>query len=92
MKREVIMRRKIMSEKTIDVRNKYIQEIMDITAKLNQLEKGRIYELTNAQIDGYLATNVNQLRKMIAGLIVKIEYGKDSIEDEILEIMGDREC
>ena len=38
-------------DKKIDVRNKYSVELMNINNKLNQLEKGRIYDLTNAQTD-----------------------------------------
>jgi hypothetical protein len=78
---------KIMDKK-VDVTNKYNHEILDIKDKLRQLENGRVYELSKAQIDGYLATNVAQLRRMIAELIYKIEYGKDSISDELSEALG----
>ena len=36
-------------DKKIDVRNKYSVELMNINNKLNQLEKGRMYNLTNAR-------------------------------------------
>lgn len=39
------------------------------------------------QMDGYLATNVAQLRRMIAELIYKVEYGKDSTSDDLLEAL-----
>lgn len=74
-----------MSDKKIDVTNKYSHEIIDIKNKLQQLENGRIYEMTGAQMDGYLATNIDQLKKMIAELIEKIEYDEDSISDQLSE-------
>jgi len=64
----------------------YHREIQDIHNKLVQLENGRIYELTGAQGDGYLLTNTQQLRKMIAQLINKIDKDLPSIEDEIATI------
>ena len=51
-----------MSEKKIDITQKYNREILEIKNKLNQLEQGRIYELSRAQMDGYLATNIGQLK------------------------------
>lgn len=45
----------------VDVRNKYQGELINIKNQLNQLEKGRIYELTNAKMDGYLSTNIDRL-------------------------------
>ena len=70
-------------DKKVDVINKYDNEIMEIKNKLNQLEKCRVYELTNAKMDGYLSTNIEQLRDMIADLLYKIEYGKESIGERI---------
>jgi len=61
-------------------------EIQEIANKLRQLENSRIYELSGAQMDGYLTTNIQQLKKMIAQLIDKIEYGKDSITNELSDI------
>ena len=80
-----------MADKKIDVRNKYSHEIQDISNKLTQLEQGRIYENTGARMDGSLATNIEQLKKMLSKLIFKIEYDKDSIDDEIVEIFGKTE-
>ena len=40
-------------DKKIDVRNKYSVELMNINNKLNQLEKGRIYNLTNGWLPFY---------------------------------------
>lgn len=70
-------------EEKVDIMKRYEREIMDIKNKLDKLEKGRIYELTKSKMDGYLSTNIEQLRKMIWELIYKIEYDKDSMNDEI---------
>ncbi|MFB9990005.1 hypothetical protein [Bacillus benzoevorans] len=70
-------------DKKVDVKNKYAGELMKINNKLNQLEKGRIYDLTNAQMDGYLSTNIEQLREMIEDLIYKIEYDEESISEKL---------
>lgn len=74
-----------MSDKKVDITGKYSREIQNIKNKLQQLEDGRIYEKTGAQMDGYLATNIGQLRKMIAELLYKIEYDKDSLNDQLSE-------
>lgn len=66
----------------------YTHELNEINNKLNQLEHGRIYELSRAQMDGYLATNVSQLRKMIAELLHKIQNGEDGTAEELAEIMN----
>ena len=66
----------------------YSHEVDDIVNKLNQLERGRIYELSNAQMDGYLATNVAQLRKMIAELLSKIQNGEDGTAEKLAEVMN----
>lgn len=66
----------------------YSHELNEISNKLNQMEHGRIYELSGAQMDGYLATNVTQLRKMIAELLHKIQNGEDGTAEELAEIMN----
>ena len=70
-------------DKKIDVRNKYSVELMNINNKLNQLEKGRIYNRTNAQMDGYLSTNIEQLRETIEDLIYKVEYYGESDNERL---------
>ncbi|MEW4271735.1 hypothetical protein [Priestia megaterium] len=70
-----------MSE-PLGIREKYSREIQDIGNKLRDLENGRIYELTDAQMDGYLATNIGKLRDMLQDLIVKIDTQAPSINDE----------
>lgn len=70
-------------EKKIDIVNKYQHEILNIKNKLNQLDKGRVYEISDIKQDGYLSTNVDQLREMISDLIYKIEYGEEPATERI---------
>lgn len=65
----------------------YSHELNNIRNKLDQMECGRIYELSRAQMDGYLATNVEQLREMIADLLYKIQNGEDGRIEELAVIM-----
>ncbi|TEB11765.1 hypothetical protein Psfp_03894 [Pelotomaculum sp. FP] len=75
-----------MSNKIIDITGKYGREIKDIRHKLTQLKNGRIYDLSGVQGDGYLSTNINQLKEMLTELIYKIEYGKDSDNDKLSDL------
>ncbi|MBQ6995621.1 MAG: hypothetical protein IJN64_14210 [Lachnospiraceae bacterium] len=61
-----------MSEQKLgyEISKRYSHELTNIYNKLEQLEKGRIYELSEVSMDGYLATNIGQLRKMIDELLV----------------------
>lgn len=65
----------------------YSFELEEIRNKLVQMESGRIYELSGAQMDGYLATNIRQLRKMIAVLLSKIQNGSEGTDEELATIM-----
>ncbi len=76
-------------DKKIDVTGRYQQELLDIKNKLNQLENDRYYEKSGIKNDGYLATNIQALRRSIADLIYKIEYGEDSIIEKIHKVLGD---
>lgn len=79
-----------MNEKKLDyeISKKYSHELQEISNKLNQLEKGRIYELSGATMDGYLATNVGQLEKMIGELLAKIQEGEDGTAERLANIVG----
>jgi len=58
------------------------------------LDSLKMVEFTNyprCKMDGYLATNVAQLRRMIAELIYKVEYGKDSTSDDLSEALDKME-
>lgn len=69
-----------------DLKDRYSYEINEIGNKLSQLEAGRIYENGGSKMDGSLATNIKQLRKMIAKLLVKIQNGEDGTDDEIAKL------
>ncbi|EJR24621.1 hypothetical protein [Bacillus cereus] len=77
-------------EKLINVKNAYSTEVLEIKNKLNQLESGRIQEISHAGMDGSLAHNIQALRKMLNDLFNKIEYGKDSIDDEISTLFDNK--
>ena len=79
-----------MSEKKLDyeISKKYSHELQEIRNKLDQLEKGRIYELSGATMDGYLATNIDQLKKMIGELLSKIQAGEDGTAERLADIIG----
>ena len=74
-----------MDKLDYQIADEYSHELCEIKNKLAQLE--RIYELSGAQMDGYLATNVEQLRKMINELLSKIQNGQDGTATELGEIM-----
>lgn len=52
---------------------RYSREINSIENKLKDLEKGNIFEITGNPLDGDLATNIVQLRKMISQLIQRMD-------------------
>lgn len=75
-------------EKKIDIIGKYDEEIAEINDILQGLYNGRVYGLNgnNCSMDGSLQHNVTKLTKNLNQLFTKIEYGKDSISDEIAEM------
>ena len=66
-----------------EISKRYSHELSDIANKLTQLENGRIYELSSATMDGYLATNIGQLRKMFAELLDKIQNDEEGFSERI---------
>ena len=80
---------KNMEKQKLDyiIADTYSFELEEIRNKLAQMESGRIYELSGAQMDGYLATNIRQLRKMIAVLLSKIQNGSEGTDEELATIM-----
>lgn len=72
----------------LGITKKYSREIQNIGNKLRDLENGRIYEKTGAQMDGYLTTNIQQLRKMLTELISKIDNQDPSMNEELAEALG----
>lgn len=73
--------------KVVDISDRYSSEILDIKNKLNQLEKGSIYELTGAKMDGYLSTNAEKLRESINDLLYKVEFNKESMNEKVAKEM-----
>ena len=78
-----------MSDKKLEdeITDEYSHEILDIRNKLNQLENGRIYELSGAKMDGYLATNISELRELIIDLLYKIQSGEEGTATRLGNIM-----
>ena len=72
-----------MPDKMDDAKIRYSYEINNVRNRLRLLEEGRIKELTGANMDGYLATNVNKLREELNDLFSKVINGSDSINDEL---------
>ena len=62
-----------------EITEKYSCEWNRISEKIRQLEEGRIKELSGLDYDGFLSTNIQQLKNMLADLLDKIQNGKDSI-------------
>lgn len=70
-------------EKKVDVKKRYSQELNSIAYILQNLENGRYYEKSGAKMDGYLANNIIKLRNELDELLDKIEYGKESVTEEL---------
>lgn len=89
MKRKFDKKGVINMEKKIDLSGRYDEEISEINYILQGLYDGRIYGLNgnNSRMDGSLQHNVIELAKKLNRLMTKIEYGKDSISDEIAKCM-----
>lgn len=78
-------------DKKVDVTGKYEQELLDIKNVLNQLDQGRVYEISNIKTDGYLSTNIKELKKMLAELIYKIEHDADSKIEKLQEVFDKKD-
>ena len=74
-----------MSKLDYDISKRYSSELLNISNKLNQLERGRIYELSRAQMDGYLSTNISQLKDMLNDLLGKIQNDGKSQDEKMSE-------
>ena len=72
-----------LSQKKVDVANRYSHEIQNISNTLKQLENGHIYELTEVTMHGSIAHNISQLRKMLNELLNKIENDKPGFHEKI---------
>lgn len=77
-----------MEKLSYNIKEEYSVELNKIDNRLTQLKKGRVYELSNAQMDGSLYTNIEKLEKDIYGLLYKIQIGKKGFGGEMSETIG----
>ena len=62
-----------MSKLDYKIEERYTSELADIASRLDKLRKGRVYELSNVQSDGFIATNVDKLKDQVNKLLGKIQ-------------------
>ena len=55
------------------IEERYTSELADIASRLDKLRNGRVYELSNVQSDGFIATNVDKLKDQVNKLLGKIQ-------------------
>ena len=77
----------MMESKKIDIANEYSRELSEIAYILNNLENESIYEKTGWAQDGYLATNIQKLRKEITNLLIKIQNGEEGDKKRIRDAL-----
>lgn len=66
-----------------EIKKRFSQELNQIGDKLQQLEEGRVYELTQVRADGSLQHNTQELRTMISELLAKIDTNAPSFEEDL---------
>ena len=76
----------VSEEKSNGIIKKYETEIQEIKYILENLKIGSIQEISRANMDGSLATNAAKLEKQIAELLIKIDRGLPSINDELSDL------
>ena len=70
-----------MSKLDYKINERYTNELLDIARRLQRLKDGTVYELTNVQSDGFIGTNVDQLKNKIVELLSKIQNdGQGDVE------------
>lgn len=70
-----------MSKLEYKINERYTNELLDIASRLQRLKDGKVYELTNVQSDGFIGTNVDQLKNKIVELLSKIQNdGQGDVE------------
>lgn len=62
-----------MSKLDYKIEERYTSELADIASRLDKLRNGRVYELSNVQSDGFIATNVDKLKYQVNKLLGKIQ-------------------
>ena len=72
-----------MEKLNYSIKEEYSHELNEIGNKLKQLKDGRVYELSNAKMDGFLSTNVQKLESEICELLSKIQNGNEGTTSEM---------
>ena len=62
-----------MSKLDYKIEERYTSELADIASRLDKLRNGRVYDLSNVQSDGFIATNVDKLKDQVNKLLGKIQ-------------------
>ena len=62
-----------MSKLDYKIEERYTSELADIASRLDKLRNGRVYELSNVQSNGFIATNVDKLKDQVNKLLGKIQ-------------------
>ena len=80
-----------MSKLDYKISERYDCELLEINYTLDKMERGKIYgkiyDLTHVPMDGYLKTNIKQLRSMINDLLDKIQNDGKSQGEKERELM-----
>lgn len=77
-----------MEKLSYSIKEEYSVELNKINNRLSQLKSGRVYELSNARMDGSLFTNIEKLENEIDELLCKIQIGKRGISQDMKEAIG----
>lgn len=79
-----------MEKLPYNIKDEYSFELNEIGDILSQLKEGKIYELTNVKMDGFIYTNVDKLEKKLNLLLGKIQNGKEGFESEFFGKINDK--
>ena len=72
-----------MEKLPYEIKKEYNRELNEIGNLIRQLKNGRIYEISNVKMDGYLCTNAEKLESAIGKLLSKIQNGENGFEADI---------
>lgn len=73
-----------MSKLDYKIEERYTSELADIASRLDKLRNGRVYELSNVQSDGFIATNVDKLKDQVNKLLGKIQNDGQANDENFL--------
>ena len=77
-----------MEKLSYSIKEEYSVELNKINNRLSQLKSGRVYELSNARMDGSLFTNIEKIENEIYELLYKIQIGKRGFSHEMSEAVN----